>query len=140
MRHSVVLEYIKCRGCTTCIKNCPTEAIRVRRGKATILPNRCIDCGTCIRVCPHNAVKSVPDDFNALQNYQLILTAQSILGIGIIFLRCLGKPLSRDGVILLHTVSQRVQFSDPVLPVIFPLIGFFLFDKGIHGLCKPILR
>lgn len=70
MRHSVTLEYIKCRGCTTCIKNCPTEAIRVRRGKATILPNRCIDCGTCIRVCPHNAVKSVPDDFNALQNYQ----------------------------------------------------------------------
>ena len=70
MRHSVTLEYIKCRGCTTCIKNCPTEAIRVRRGKATILPNRCIDCGTCIRVCPHNAVKSVPDDFNALQNFR----------------------------------------------------------------------
>lgn len=70
MRHSVTLEYIKCRGCTTCIKNCPTEAIRVRNGKATILPNRCIDCGTCIRVCPHNAVKSVPDDFNALQNFQ----------------------------------------------------------------------
>ena len=70
MRHSVLLEYIKCRGCTTCIKNCPTEAIRVRRGKATILPNRCIDCGTCIRVCPHNAVKSVPDDFNVLQNFQ----------------------------------------------------------------------
>lgn len=70
MRHSVTLEYKKCRGCTTCIKNCPTEAIRVRNGKATILPNRCIDCGTCIRVCPHKAVKSVPDDFNVLQNYQ----------------------------------------------------------------------
>ena len=70
MRHSVVLEYKKCRGCTTCIKNCPTEAIRVRRGKATILPNRCIDCGTCIRVCPHSAVKSVPTDFNLLQNFQ----------------------------------------------------------------------
>lgn len=70
MRHSVVLEYKKCRGCTTCIKNCPTEAIRVRSGQATILPNRCIDCGTCSRVCPHGAIKSMPDDFNALQNYQ----------------------------------------------------------------------
>jgi len=70
VRHSVVLEYIKCRGCTTCIKNCPTEAIRVRNGKATILPSRCIDCGTCIRVCPHKAVKSVPDDFNVLQNFR----------------------------------------------------------------------
>ena len=70
MRHSVVLEYHKCRGCTTCIKNCPTEAIRVRNGKATILPNRCIDCGTCLRVCPHHAVTSMHDNFNSLQNYQ----------------------------------------------------------------------
>ena len=70
MRHSVVLDFKKCRGCTTCIKTCPTEAIRVRSGKATILPNRCIDCGTCIRVCPHKAVKSVCDDFSALKNYR----------------------------------------------------------------------
>ncbi len=70
MRHSVVVEYKKCRGCTTCIKSCPTEAIRVRSGKATILPNRCIDCGTCSRVCPHRAVRSVPDSFDVLQNYQ----------------------------------------------------------------------
>lgn len=70
MRHSVVLDLKKCRGCTTCIKNCPTEAIRVRNGKATILPNRCIDCGTCIRVCPHKAVKSVCDGFEVLKNYK----------------------------------------------------------------------
>ena len=50
MRHSVVLELKRCRGCTTCIKCCPTEAIRVRGRKATILPDRCIDCGSCIRI------------------------------------------------------------------------------------------
>jgi len=61
MRHSVVLDYKRCRGCTSCIKNCPTEAIRVRGRKATILPDRCIDCGNCIRVCPHRAIKSVGD-------------------------------------------------------------------------------
>lgn len=70
MRHSVVLDLNKCRGCTTCIKNCPTEAIRVRSGKATILPNRCIDCGTCIRICPHKAVRSVCDGFEALLNFK----------------------------------------------------------------------
>ena len=26
--HSVTLNKEKCKGCTTCIKNCPTEAIR----------------------------------------------------------------------------------------------------------------
>ena len=70
MKHSVVLDYKRCRGCTTCIKSCPTEAIRVRRGKATILADRCIDCGTCIRVCPHHAVKSVSDKLDILENYE----------------------------------------------------------------------
>lgn len=54
----------------------------MRRGKATILPNRCIDCGTCIRVCPHKAVKSVPDDFNVLQNfrYNVVVPDPSLYG------------------------------------------------------------
>ena len=70
MRHSVSLNLKKCRGCTTCIKSCPTEAIRVRSGKATILPNRCIDCGTCVQVCPHQAVQSRCCDFYMLQRFQ----------------------------------------------------------------------
>ena len=69
MKHSVVLEYKRCRGCTTCIKTCPTEAIRVRRGKATILHDRCIDCGRCIQVCPHKAIKSVSDSLYRLGEY-----------------------------------------------------------------------
>ena len=69
MKHSVLLEYKRCRGCTTCIKNCPTEAIRVRSGKAAILNERCIDCGKCIQVCPHKAVKSVSDSLEKLEKF-----------------------------------------------------------------------
>ena len=49
--HSVTLDESKCVGCTNCIKRCPTEAIRVRNGKAVITSERCIDCGECIRIC-----------------------------------------------------------------------------------------
>ena len=35
--HSVTLNKEKCKGCTNCIKGCPTEAIRVRDGKARII-------------------------------------------------------------------------------------------------------
>ena len=42
--HSVRLEGDKCRGCTNCLKRCPTEAIRVRGGRAHIIDERCINC------------------------------------------------------------------------------------------------
>ena len=57
--HSVLLDENKCTGCTTCLKHCPTEAIRIKNGHAVINPQRCIDCGECIRICPHRAKKAV---------------------------------------------------------------------------------
>lgn len=59
--HSVTLDEDKCRGCTNCIKRCPTEAIRVRKSKARIINERCIDCGECLRVCPYHAKKAITD-------------------------------------------------------------------------------
>ncbi|MDL2273228.1 4Fe-4S binding protein [Oscillospiraceae bacterium OttesenSCG-928-G22] len=82
MQNGVTLDREKCMGCTTCIKHCPTEAIRVRRGKAHILKERCIDCGQCIRVCPHHAKKAVCDDFSELAKfeYRVALPAPSLYG------------------------------------------------------------
>jgi iron only hydrogenase large subunit-like protein len=67
--HSVTLDSEKCKGCTNCIKKCPTEAIRVREGKARIIEERCIDCGECIRICPNHAKIVVTDDLIRLQDY-----------------------------------------------------------------------
>ena len=35
--HSVYLDENLCKGCINCIKRCPTQAIRVRDGKAMII-------------------------------------------------------------------------------------------------------
>ncbi|MBO5076641.1 MAG: 4Fe-4S binding protein, partial [Clostridia bacterium] len=51
--HSIVLDEELCKGCTNCIKKCPTDAIRVQYGKARIEKERCIDCGECVRTCPY---------------------------------------------------------------------------------------
>lgn len=82
MKHSVTLDKEKCKGCTTCIKHCPTEAIRVRRGIAHITEERCIDCGACIRVCPHKAKKAVCDSLERLEEfeYNIALPAPSLYG------------------------------------------------------------
>jgi iron only hydrogenase large subunit-like protein len=68
--HSITLDYEKCRGCTNCIKSCPTEAIRVHGGKAKIIGERCIDCGECIRVCPYNAKIVVTDTLDKLSGFK----------------------------------------------------------------------
>ncbi|MBR4874484.1 MAG: 4Fe-4S binding protein [Clostridia bacterium] len=68
--HSVTLDKDKCKGCTACLKRCPTEAIRIRDGKATITKERCIDCGECIKVCPYHAKKAVMDTFDLLRNFK----------------------------------------------------------------------
>jgi iron only hydrogenase large subunit-like protein len=68
-RHSVFLRPEKCTGCVNCIKHCPTEAIRVRQGKAVIAEERCIDCGGCIRICPNTAKAVVTDGLAALERF-----------------------------------------------------------------------
>ncbi len=67
---SVRLDPDKCMGCINCIKRCPTQAIRVRNGKAVITKEFCIDCGECIRICPHHAKKAYYDSISVLQNYE----------------------------------------------------------------------
>lgn len=80
--HSVTLDKDKCRGCTNCIKHCPTEAIRVRNGKATIINERCIDCGECIKVCPYHAKQAVTDPFSTIFEYpyKVAIPAPSLYG------------------------------------------------------------
>lgn len=68
--HSVSLDSQKCKGCTTCMKHCPTEAIRVYKEKAHINPDRCIDCGECIRMCPHNAKKAIYAKMEQMQRFK----------------------------------------------------------------------
>ena len=68
--HSVRLESALCKGCINCIKRCPTQAIRVRDGKAQINGKFCIDCGECIRICPHHAKIATYDKLEVMRQYE----------------------------------------------------------------------
>ena len=66
--HKVDLE--KCRGHMACIRHCPTQAIRVRGGKAVISEELCVDCGTCISVCPSGAVVAITDPVGEISHFK----------------------------------------------------------------------
>lgn len=80
--HSVRLDKTRCKGCTNCLKRCPTEAIRVRGGRAHIMDERCIDCGECIRVCSYHAKIAQTDPLSAIANfkYKIALPAPTLYG------------------------------------------------------------
>lgn len=80
--HSVRLDESKCNGCTTCLRHCPTEAIRIKDHKAVINQERCIDCGECIRVCPNKAKKAVCSKLDAMDRFKwkIALPAPTLYG------------------------------------------------------------
>ena len=67
--HSISIDPQKCIGCTTCMKRCPIEAIRVKDSKCYIIDSRCINCGHCVNVCPHRALSGITDDINSIFNF-----------------------------------------------------------------------
>lgn len=80
--HSVMLDQSLCTGCTTCIKHCPTEAIRIKNKRAVIDPDRCIDCGACIRYCPQQAKRAVSSKLSDMDRFKwkIALPAPTLYG------------------------------------------------------------
>lgn len=102
--HSVTLDKDTCKGCTNCLKRCPTQAIRIQNGKAKILKERCIDCGECIRVCPYHAKKAVTDGFDILEQfkYTVALVAPTYCS----------QFSKAENIDLMLTVLKRIGFDD----------------------------
>lgn len=68
--HSIQIDTEKCNGRMKCLRICPTQAIRVRNGKAKIIEEKCIDCGECITVCPSDAIVPQTDPFGELAKFK----------------------------------------------------------------------
>jgi len=73
--HKVVME--KCRGHMACMRPCPTQAIRVRNGKAVISEELCVDCGTCSSICPSGAIVLSADSLGDISNFKYKIAVPS---------------------------------------------------------------
>lgn len=68
--HALKVDPKTCVGCTHCMSLCPTQAIRVRDGQASINKNACVDCGMCLKSCPRRAIYVAQDDFSRIFQYR----------------------------------------------------------------------
>lgn len=80
--HALAVDKDICMGCTHCMIVCPTQAIRVRDGKARIIANRCVDCGECYKACPVLAIKVEQDDLEMIFKFpvRVILIPSVLVG------------------------------------------------------------
>ena len=68
--HALKIDNDRCVGCTHCMTKCPTGAIRIREGKASIRKGWCVDCGECLKACPTEAIYVEQDDFQKIFDYK----------------------------------------------------------------------
>jgi anti-sigma regulatory factor (Ser/Thr protein kinase)/Fe-S-cluster-containing hydrogenase component 2 len=57
----------KCRDCRGCLTACPTQAVRVRNGRPSVLEHLCIECAECIGSCAAGAL-SIRDEYSSLDD------------------------------------------------------------------------
>jgi len=66
-----------CDGCMSCMRVCPTDAIRVRDGTAVVKDELCIDCGACLSACPHEAISARTRTLEEFAHYKFKVAVPS---------------------------------------------------------------
>ena len=162
------LRYIRydkavCIGGSSCLKVCPTLAIRMKNGKAARNEDLCIGCGECIRVCQEAAVSAATASLNRLNKDEIsvalvtpVLYAQfpEVMPEDVLMgLKALGFQHTVDMSYFLEMVQYATEefivrnrtsrqspwpLISPVCPVVIRLIAFKFPSLMPHVL--PLLR
>jgi Na+-translocating ferredoxin:NAD+ oxidoreductase RNF subunit RnfB/anti-sigma regulatory factor (Ser/Thr protein kinase) len=57
----------RCRDCRACLTACPTQAMRVRDGRPSVLEHLCVECAECICACATGAL-GIRDEYTSLED------------------------------------------------------------------------
>lgn len=96
-----------CIGCSHCMKVCPTEALRVRGGKALLYADWCVECGECYKVCPTRAIKVDDDDFNDIYKFD-----KRLLLVPALFYTQFDKSITRE---IVDSILFKLGFSEIII-------------------------
>jgi len=77
LKHGFKIDPAKCEGRMYCMRACPTHAIRVKSGRAHLIPDLCIDCGSCLGVCPSRAISATTISLADLNRFKFKVAVAS---------------------------------------------------------------
>lgn len=117
--HAIQILPDNCTGCTSCVKVCPTEAIRIRNGKAQIDNSRCVDCGNCVMICPFHAILPKSDPLELIHNFKYKVAVLSSAYAGQ-FTEDISYPTSKHALIELgfDEVAEEAYVTDFMVSMI----------------------
>jgi anti-sigma regulatory factor (Ser/Thr protein kinase)/Na+-translocating ferredoxin:NAD+ oxidoreductase RNF subunit RnfB len=77
----------RCRDCRACLTACPTQAMRVRHGRPSVLEHLCLDCADCVAACSTRALTmrdeiSSLDDLTGKEDMLLVVPPALLAGCG----------------------------------------------------------
>ncbi len=139
--HALAVSEATCRGCTRCMKNCPTEAIRIIRGTAHVHPELCIDCGQCLTACPYGAISVEQDDFSHIFSFSHRVAIFPAVFIGQFPEEIPESWIFQSLLDIGFTHSFESEFGADILKAISPKISTYAPRKPIiSSYCPAIVR
>lgn len=151
--HSLTVDTDLCVGCAHCIRHCPTKALRIRGGKASLRKDWCVDCGECLRACPVGAIFVRQDDFDRIFGFDCravlfpaallgqfadsytereILAALHALGFTHAFPVEMSVPVIRERMAAQIAANRRKPLISPLCPAVIRLIQTKFPDLTEH--------
>ncbi len=77
LTHGFRIDQEKCQGCLSCMRVCPTHAIRVKNAKAQCRSDTCIDCGSCLTACTNAAICATTTSVKDLSRFKFKVAVPS---------------------------------------------------------------
>jgi len=77
LTHGFRIDREKCQGCLSCMRVCPTHAIRVKDARAQYRSESCIDCGVCLSACSRNAICATTTSVEDLSRFKFKVAVPS---------------------------------------------------------------
>ncbi len=142
--HALITVAENCDGCMNCLRNCPTQALRIRDEAPVICEELCIDCGACITTCPRKAILPAVDTFDETGTFAYKVAVPSPVLYAQFGLECsleeIHLGLNMVGFHYIHDVFKSCKIQSMAIQEHLARAGDAIKKPLISSMCPAVVR